>query len=168
MSLARQRVLRLSARSIRVPLPTISRRLESSLSHSDHSDHSDHHHGQDSNVYPEETWNTPFWRGTVAAVLFTTGIYAAYPYLDKNGDYIQRFILRYRTPKEVWASLGSKHLEQSVKQASDALLVSEAVKSPVYRMRNPMSMDFASQHNVPVGASVDTSNVKLKKDDPWA
>jgi len=57
--------------------------------------------------------------------------------VDERGDYFQRYIKRYWTSPELWAYRNNKHLEQSMKQAEDTLLIHDA-KRGQYRIRNPM------------------------------
>ncbi|KAF8585936.1 hypothetical protein K439DRAFT_1008482 [Ramaria rubella] len=177
MSLARQRVLTLCRRSTCASLPAIQTRLASSDSHS---------HQEDTTVYPEENFNTPFWRNTLLISLLGIGVYNLYPLLDKDGTYITRYIQLYRTPSDVWTRINEKHLEQSIEAAQGQLLITSAMRPRVHRMRNPLyvstslplvlihpgldgnsSLDTASPHRVPVGGQVDMSNVQVKKDAPW-
>ncbi|KAF8513097.1 hypothetical protein BU17DRAFT_53615 [Hysterangium stoloniferum] len=159
MSLTRQRILGLCRRSV-FTTPYVRTRQASSDSH--------HDHHEDPNVYPEESFNTPFWRNTVIVAIAGIAIYNIVPYFDRDGTYIARYIARYKTSSHVWADINSKHLEQSIQAAENQLLTTSALRSPVIRMRYPSSLDYASSRNVPVGSQVDFSDFVVKKDEPWA
>jgi len=159
MSLTRQRIFGLCRRSA-FTSPNIRKRQASSDSH--------HDHHEDSNVYPEESFNTPFWRNTVIVALAGIAVYNIIPYFDRDGTYIARYIVHYKTSSHVWADLNNKHLEQSIQAAENQLLTGSALRSPVIRMRYLSSLDYASPRNVPVGNQVDFSDLVIKKDQPWA
>ncbi|KAF8514149.1 hypothetical protein JB92DRAFT_160775 [Gautieria morchelliformis] len=159
MSLTRQRVLALSRRSTCIPLAATQLRLSSSDPHSHH---------DDANVYPQESFNTPFWRTTALLTLLGIGLYNLVPYIDKDKTYITRYIQHYATPRDVWARINDKHLELSADAAQGQLLIGSATRPHILRMRYPAALEYASPHNVAVGSQTDMSHVVVKKDNSWA
>jgi len=118
--------------------------------------------------YPEETFNTPFWRRTALTILLGVAIYQAYPYLDEDGDYITRYLAYYQPDPRIWKIYETLGVYAAIRKANGQLLIESAQKSPIHRLRNPMSLDYASTRNVPVGSQVDVSKVQVKRSDTWA
>ena len=82
-------------------------------------------------------FNTPFWRNTIILSFLGIGIYNLVPYLDKDGSYITRYIQHYATPSDVWTRINQKHLELAMQTAQGQLLIRDAERPRVFRMRNP-------------------------------
>ncbi|KAI0655945.1 hypothetical protein C8Q70DRAFT_922624 [Cubamyces menziesii] len=110
----------------------IQRRAASSHSHDEH--HHEEHH--DTNEYPPEVFNTPFWR---RAALAAVGVVAFYKFAPAPGDEnpIGKFIARTMTPAEVWRNAGWKHLVLSKEVSEETKLVTTAKPPPVHRYRFP-------------------------------
>ncbi|KAI0334941.1 hypothetical protein GY45DRAFT_1293768 [Cubamyces sp. BRFM 1775] len=137
----------------------IQRRAASSHSHDEH--HHEEHH--DTNEYPAEVFNTPFWR---RAALAAVGVVAFYKFAPAPGDEnpIAKYIARTMTPAEVWKNLAWNHLVLSTQVSDETKLVTTAKPPPVHRYRFPQRMDMYSAHLQPVGIKLDASDVVVKRD----
>ncbi|GJJ06440.1 hypothetical protein Clacol_000632 [Clathrus columnatus] len=162
-TLARQRVLSTLNRTGKKARTLVLTRCASTGSHSHH--HEDQH---DSTVYPEESFNTPFWRATAIAAVIGFGAYKVVPLLDEDGTYITRYIQQYRTSPEVWNDINSKHLKQTIGAAEDQLVTHNALRPVVHRLRHPATMEYASARNVPVGVDNVLRDVVVKRDESWS
>ncbi|KAI0342047.1 hypothetical protein BDW22DRAFT_1395900 [Trametopsis cervina] len=155
MSLARAALFKPRATVVSA---AVSRRLASSAAHDDH-----HHHPEDNTVYPQETFANKTWRNWalagLAAILF-------YKFAPAPGDetYLTRWIKMYQTEKSVWTELNNKHLALSAVGQIENLVVADARRPPVHRLRYPQSFEQHSTHAVPVGTSVDLSDLLVKGD----
>ncbi|KAI0769310.1 hypothetical protein BD413DRAFT_81224 [Trametes elegans] len=137
----------------------IQRRAASSHAHDEH--HHEEHH--DTNEYPLETFNTPFWRG---AVLATLGFVAFYKYAPEPNDQnlIARFVNSAKTPEEVWKDISFKHLLLSAQASDERLLVTDAKPPVVHRFRFPQRFEMFSPNSHPVGLKIEVGDVHVKRD----
>ncbi|WOO82640.1 uncharacterized protein LOC62_04G006122 [Vanrija pseudolonga] len=65
---------------------------------------------------------------------------------------------------ENWAKRNDQHLALTREQADEKILVQEAERPKVWRMRYPSSFEQASPHGIPVGSQADLSDLKVKSD----
>lgn len=65
---------------------------------------------------------------------------------DKSMPFLTRYIAHHMPREGIWKERNSRHLELSVKQAEDQLLIQEAQKPPVRRLRYPGMFEQASPH----------------------
>ncbi|KAL1409094.1 hypothetical protein Q8F55_005918 [Vanrija albida] len=63
-----------------------------------------------------------------------------------------------------WAKRNDKHLELARAQADDKILVQEAERPKVWRLRYPSAFEQASPHAIAVGSQADLSDLKIKSD----
>ncbi|KAI0686360.1 hypothetical protein BC835DRAFT_1256643, partial [Cytidiella melzeri] len=137
----------------------VLRRPASSAAHEDHHEHHDHY--EDTTVYPQESFSNKTWRnwalGGLAVALF-------YKFAPTPGDdaYLTRWISLYSTDKSLWADRLQKHLLLSAEGQVQSLIVADAKRPPVHRYRYPQSMEQHSAFSIPVGMSVDLSDVVVK------
>ena len=148
----------------------------------------------------------PFWRNTALAVLLSFAVYtvslshapAAKPInleqshdpneqpveaKDKDMPYLTRY-LAYHMPREgLWKERNDKHLELTVKAAEDQLLVQDAQRPKIRRLRYAGAFEQASPHGqfwasirlelghslmqytlagIPVGSTIDLSDLQVK------
>ncbi|KAG6813659.1 hypothetical protein H0H92_008896 [Tricholoma furcatifolium] len=151
MSLARAALL---ARQ-RTAVSLVSRRNASSSAH-------DNHHHEDSNEhYPKEEFSGPVWRNTVLAALAVVAVYKYAPEATED-TYLTRWIALYSTPREKLLEIAVKHTDLSANDCEINYLQSNASVPPVRRYRYPQSLDKGSPFMVPIGGTVDTSNVVVK------
>ncbi|KAI0758330.1 hypothetical protein BC629DRAFT_1552050 [Irpex lacteus] len=138
------------------------RRSASTAAHDDHHDH-DHHHHEDNTVYPQESFVTKSWRnwaiGGLAAALF-------YKFAPAPGDdaYLTRWISLYQIDKSLWTDLNNKHLALSAEGQINNLILADAKKPQVHRLRFPQKLEQHSAHLVPVGQDLSTSGVEVKSE----
>jgi len=130
MSLAR-RALLVTARSNSIPY-TQARAASSSHAHHEH-------HHEDSNVYPEETFGTPFWRNVL--FLSVAGV-AAVQFLPEAGEevYLTRWIAMYGRPRDYWMNLNAKYTALLEQASHDTLLLNDAKKPRRQTFRYPQSI----------------------------
>ncbi|KAI0371132.1 hypothetical protein BV20DRAFT_965803 [Pilatotrama ljubarskyi] len=136
----------------------IQRRAASSHAHDEH--HHEEHH--DTNEYPPEVFNTPFWRRVALASL---GVIAFYKYAPAPGDEnpIAKYVARTMTPAQVWKNTGFKHLLLSAQGSDETLLVADAKPPVVHRYRFPQKLDMYSPHANPVGLKLDAGDIVVKR-----
>ncbi|KAI0829667.1 hypothetical protein BC628DRAFT_1314712 [Trametes gibbosa] len=136
----------------------IQRRAASSHSHDEHS-HEDYH---DTNEYPPEVFNTPFWR---RAALAAVGVVAFYKFAPAPGDdtLIAKTVARTMAPADVWKSISFKHLLLSAQGSDETLLVTDAKPPTVHRYRYPQKLEMYSPHAQPVGLKLDASDIVVKR-----
>ncbi|KAI0645395.1 hypothetical protein C8Q79DRAFT_1001015 [Trametes meyenii] len=134
------------------------RRAASSHAHDEH--HHEEHH--DTNEYPPEVFNTPFWR---RAALAAVGVVAFYKFAPAPGDdnFIAKYISRTMTPAEVYRNLSFKHLVLSAQGSDETLLVTDAKPPVVHRYRFPQKLEMYSPHAQPVGLKLDASDVVVRR-----
>lgn len=117
----------------------------------------------------------PFWRNSFLAVILSFAVYtvslshapAAKPInleeshdpndtpveaKDKSMPYLTRY-LAYHMPREgMWKERNDRHLELTVKAAEDQLLIQDAQRPKIRRLRYAGSFEQASPHGEPANA----------------
>ncbi|KAH9855210.1 hypothetical protein C2E23DRAFT_874800 [Lenzites betulinus] len=136
----------------------IQRRAASSHSHDEH--HHEEYH--DTNEYPAEVFNTPFWRRAAVAAV---GVVAFYKFAPAPGDetLVAKYVTSTRTPADVWKSISFKHLLLSAEGSDVTLLVTDAKPPTVHRYRYPQKLEMYSPHAQPVGLKLSASDVVVKQ-----
>ncbi|KAL5485187.1 hypothetical protein ACEPAI_7829 [Sanghuangporus weigelae] len=165
-------VLRAVSRSAR-SLPTaVARqsRCASSAARDDH--HHDHHEEHEPNVYPKETFFTPFWRRTI---LVTIGLIAYAKFAPEeykagktlpNGEHempwLTRVLAHYAPSVEYWVKTNEQHLLQTEERAQNTL-TQQSAKLPPWPTRNRViKFEQASPHRIPVGGVPDLSDLVVR------
>ncbi|KAM0789258.1 hypothetical protein ACM66B_000101 [Microbotryomycetes sp. NB124-2] len=130
-------------------------------------------------VYPEEGFNAPFWTKLAVgglAVALVLRLAPAPPEAtgqddqDQENDapWITRYITHNLTPATgLWKQRNERHLELAIEAANDKLLIQEAEKPKIRRLRYLGSFDQASPNGIPVGSQADLTDLVIKheKDD---
>ncbi|KAI9067124.1 hypothetical protein FKP32DRAFT_1588936 [Trametes sanguinea] len=137
----------------------IQRRAASSHAHDEH--HHEEHH--DTNEYPPEVWNTPFWRRVALAAV---GVVAFYKYAPAPGDEnpIAKYIARSMASPEALKEASFKHLLLCAQGSDETLLVADSKPPVVHRLRFPQRLEMHSPHSLPVGMKLSTEGVVVKRD----
>ncbi|KAL5523800.1 hypothetical protein ACEPAG_7973 [Sanghuangporus baumii] len=162
-------VLRAVSRPAR-SLPTSAVRQSRSASSVAHDNH--HHEENDANVYPKETFFTPFWRRTV---LVTVGLIAYAKFAPEeykagktlpNGEqetpWLTRVLAHYAPSIENWVKTNEQHLIQTEERAQNTL-TQQSAKLPPWPTRNRViKFEQASPHRIPVGGVPDLSDLVVK------
>ena len=65
---------------------------------------------------------------------------------DKSMPFLTRYIAHHMPREGIWKERNAKHLELTVKQAEDQLLIQEAQKPVIRRLRYPGMFEQASPH----------------------
>ncbi|KAF5337651.1 hypothetical protein D9758_013011 [Tetrapyrgos nigripes] len=148
-SLVRQRAI----------VPAIQHR---SASTSSHDDHHDSHHREDTTVYPQESFLSSFWAKCVLVAALGG---AALKFAPERGDdaFFTRWIKETTTSPETWLDMNAHHTTQSKRLADQTQLFATAQRPRVNRYRFAQNLNSASAYDVPVGMSVDMSNVLVKR-----
>ncbi|THH16579.1 hypothetical protein EW146_g4084 [Bondarzewia mesenterica] len=160
MSLARAALA--AARPKPLSTTVLQRRLASSSSHEEH--HIEEHHADSAEYYPKE--GRFHSRGWTYAILAALAAAAFYKYAPAPGEdnYITRYIQHYTSPKDLWATLNNKHLDQSQIASEARLLTESARRAPIHRYRFPQSFESASPYLIPVGTNIDVAGLEVKGD----
>jgi hypothetical protein len=116
--------------------------------------HGDEHHDSDNTQYANEGASmkslnsfvssfmlaagflTPFWRNTA---LFSVIVVGFYKFAPSPGEdvYITRYLAQFKTPRERWADINTKHAIYAA-GASDGLLLQQSATRPyAHRYRYP-------------------------------
>lgn len=99
---------------------------------------------------------------------------------DSDAPLVTRLLAKYTPESKVWTERNDKHLELSAEKAEERLLFQEAERPKVHRMRYPRYVssvgihspgrgltsshfEQASPHCLPVGGSVDLSDLQVKR-----
>jgi len=132
-------------------------------------EHQEHHHEQPQDQYPPETFGTPFWRNVL--IISVVG-FAAYRFMPADpfgyGEDFASSVHRYlrhhlHTPAQIYEERNIKHLELSLNAAKDKIVLEDAERPKIRRLRGPGMFDNASPFNVPIGTQVDLSDLVIKK-----
>ncbi|TYJ51686.1 hypothetical protein B9479_007736 [Cryptococcus floricola] len=150
--------------------------------HGAHGDGGEEGEGE-SDTYTKESFLNPKWRN--ALLLLTTSLLLL-PHLpapskshlspslspeafqaarrDVEGElpWLTRWFVRETEKAEVWRERADRHLELEKERADGRLLVQEAERPRVLRMRYPSRFEQASPFNIPVGSQVDLSDLKVR------
>ncbi|KAI8993778.1 hypothetical protein BD414DRAFT_435959 [Trametes punicea] len=137
----------------------IQRRAASTQTHEEH--HHEEHH--DTNEYPPEVFNTPFWR---RVALVAVGVVAFYKYAPAPGDDnpIAKYLSRSQVPAEVYKEAAFKHLLLAAQGSDETLLVADSKPPVVHRLRFPQRLEMYSPHSQPVGLKIHAGDVVVKRD----
>lgn len=65
---------------------------------------------------------------------------------DKAMPFLTRYIAHHMPREGIWKERNAKHLELTIKQAEDQLLIQEAQKPVIRRLRYPGMFEQASPH----------------------
>ncbi|KZS98694.1 hypothetical protein SISNIDRAFT_546597 [Sistotremastrum niveocremeum HHB9708] len=131
------------------------------------------HDGHDSHelstvTYPSETFSTPFWRNIVIGGISAFLLYEYYPSIlgtsDDRAPLLTRFIAYYSPDPSKWERINQRHLLHTVDQADDQLIFQEAKKPFIHRYQFTGAFDAGSPNNVPLGTSVDLSDLVVRRD----
>ncbi|CEH13912.1 hypothetical protein CBOM_01801 [Ceraceosorus bombacis] len=171
----------LRARAAPTSLATLNiaaRTLHASASRSAESSHG--HAAADAaeeEQYPEEGFSAPFWRNGLLLVIGGVIVYRfsaaanRSPHgatgeeetsSDSNAPLITRYLSHYKPSLESSRRTSLEELDKKTRNAEDRLLFQEAERPPVHRLTYPGVFDHSSPHRIPLGGSVNVSNVKVK------
>lgn len=131
------------------------RRFASTHEHDAH--HDDHHgHGPvDTNVYPEDSFRAPIWRNFVLVSVLGVAVAKFLPDDWRENNFILRAWRHHGyVEPEVYRERNIKHLEQSVVQAHDKLILEHAERPKKRQWAYQGYTDSGCPHGVPVGTSV--------------
>ncbi|EPQ29242.1 uncharacterized protein PFL1_02997 [Pseudozyma flocculosa PF-1] len=135
--------------------------------------------------YPPEGFTSPIWGYTLLAGLAGAGIYRlstlhADPHPSRASSsgrsapgnesddelpkpWLTRYIEHWTTPSSVWKERNLRHLEMAREKAEERLLLQDAERPPVHRLRFPQTFEQASPHNIAPGTQADLSGLKIKR-----
>ncbi|KAI0087938.1 hypothetical protein BDY19DRAFT_891840 [Irpex rosettiformis] len=136
------------------------RRSASTAAHDDHHDH-DHHHHEDNTVYPQESFANKTWRNWALGGLAVALFYKFAP-APNDDAYLTRWISLYQIDSSLWKELKLKNLAVVAEGQIHQLVLADAKKPPVYRLRFPQKLEQHSGHLVPVGVNLDSTGVVVE------
>ncbi|KAF4567694.1 hypothetical protein EYR40_006698 [Pleurotus pulmonarius] len=125
--------------------------------------HSAHHAPETSEFTTKEGFGGAFWRNTVLLSFLGVACYKYAPEANDNA-YLTRWMAFYSVPRDVWLNLNVKHTVLQQESSEQSILFAEAHVSKVHRYRSPQLLDQASPFLLPVGMTVDMSDVVAKRD----
>ncbi|KAG2218062.1 hypothetical protein INT45_007225 [Circinella minor] len=117
--------------------------------------------------FAEETFNGNIWRNTVIAVIAGVAIYRIDQHLTNQGEEkhpFTKWIEYHMESSEDMDKFNQQKLDDASKLAEYRLVVQEAQRAPIYRLRNPESFERASPRGLVTGQQVDLSDLKVRSD----
>ncbi|KAF9050969.1 hypothetical protein BDZ89DRAFT_1153900 [Hymenopellis radicata] len=136
----------------------------SARQYSSHSDeHHDEHHHEDSTVYPEETFFNAFWAKVVVGSAAVALAYKFAPPPSKD-VYLTRWIDMYSPDVQKNLDYNLTNALLARQTADDRLTFYHARRPQILRMQAPQMLNNGSPFNMPVGLTVDLSEIEVKSD----
>ncbi|KAL9940520.1 hypothetical protein V8E36_000008 [Tilletia maclaganii] len=147
------------------------------------------HHEETHEEYPREDFSGPFFRnvvilGVVAGIIFkisninenlaasrasSSGKSSSFQdaeHAEKTTKpWITRYLEHHTTPLSEYTDRNAKWLEAAKRTAEDKLLLQDAERPPVQRLRYIGHFDGGSPHGIRPGTQLDLSDLKIKLDD---
>ncbi|CAD6893198.1 unnamed protein product [Tilletia controversa] len=136
--------------------------------------------------YPREDFSNPFFRNSIIVLAVGAFIYkisdinenlhasrasssgkSSYQdaeHAEKTMPWITRYIQHWTTPTSEYKETNMQWLQAAAKTAESKLLVQDAERAPVPRLRFVGSFEAHSPHSNRPGSQVDLSDLKIKKD----
>ncbi|KAK0517765.1 hypothetical protein OC834_006169 [Tilletia horrida] len=136
--------------------------------------------------YPREDFSSPFFRNVVVfgiaiGVVYKVsniheGLHASRAsssgkssfqdaeHAEKAKPWLTRYIEHHTTPTSVYKEANAQWLEAAQKTAETKLLLQDAERPPVVRLRHIGSFEAGSPFGILPGSQVDLSDLKIKKD----
>ncbi|KAL1914546.1 uncharacterized protein VTP21DRAFT_8171 [Calcarisporiella thermophila] len=113
-----------------------------------------------------EGYHGNVWRNTLLVVIGGLVWYRVDKYLTANGEKhpLTKYIEYHMPSEEETKRRNDKHLALAKQAAEDKLLVQEAKRPPIVRLRYPEAFERHSPHCYELGNGVDLSELNVKYD----